>query len=61
MSSLASAICSRLGAIRLLLVDSGRCDIRQRIRLNVNKDDILFALKTAKSETRENVGKSRNL
>ncbi|CAB4005725.1 Origin recognition complex subunit 1, partial [Paramuricea clavata] len=58
-SSLAFTVCSRLGAIRLLLVDSGRCDIQQRIRLNVNKDDILFALKTAKKETRENIGKSR--
>ncbi|XP_028404499.1 origin recognition complex subunit 1-like [Dendronephthya gigantea] len=51
LSSLASAICSRLGATRLLLVDSGKCDIKQRIRLNVNKDDILFALKAAKKET----------
>ncbi len=59
MSSLASEICSRLGAIRLLLVDSGRCDIHQRIRLNVNKDDILFALKTAKIETRETIKKRR--
>ena len=58
VSSLASAICNRLAAIRLLLVDSGRCDIHQRIRLNVNKDDILFALKTANKDTKDNAGKS---
>lgn len=50
--SVVSAIVSRLGAMRLLLVDPGRCDLRQRIRLNVNKDDILYALKSAKRESR---------
>ena len=40
----AAAICCRLGAWRLLLVESGRRDLEQRIRLNVNQDDVLYAL-----------------
>lgn len=42
--SQAAAICCRLGAWRLLLVESGRRDLEQRIRLNVNQDDVLYAL-----------------
>jgi len=40
----AAAVCCRLGAWRLLLVESGRRDLEQRIRLNVNQDDVLYAL-----------------
>ncbi|CAG2227298.1 ORC1 [Mytilus edulis] len=43
-SQLAS-ICSRLGSIRLLLVEHGRHDLQLRVRLNISQDDILFALK----------------
>ncbi|XP_076116266.1 uncharacterized protein LOC143083793 [Mytilus galloprovincialis] len=43
-SQLAS-ICSRLGSIRLLLVEHGRHDLQMRVRLNISQDDILFALK----------------
>ena len=42
--SQAAAVCCRLGAWRLLLVESGRRDLEQRIRLNVNQDDVLYAL-----------------
>ena len=42
--SQAAAVCCRLGAWRLLLVESGRRDLEQRIRLNVNQDDALYAL-----------------
>lgn len=41
----AASVCSRLGASRLLLVESGRRDLEQRIRLNVNQDDVLYALR----------------
>lgn len=43
--SQAAAVCCRLGAWRLLLVESGRRDLEQRIRLNVNQDDALYALR----------------
>ncbi|KAM9410671.1 origin recognition complex subunit 1 isoform 2-T2 [Pholidichthys leucotaenia] len=39
------AVCQRLGACRLLLLESSRLGVLQRIRLNVSEDDILFALK----------------
>ena len=42
--SQAAAVCCRLGAWKLLLVESGRRDLEQRIRLNVNQDDVLYAL-----------------
>lgn len=42
--SQAAGVCCRLGAWRLLLVESGRRDLEQRIRLNVNQDDVLYAL-----------------
>lgn len=40
-----SAICSRLGASRLLLVEGSRRDLHRRIRLNISQDDIIFALR----------------
>ena len=40
-----AGICSRLGSIRLLLVEHGRHDLHMRVRLNISQDDILFALK----------------
>ena len=39
------AICSRLGNSRLLLVEEGRKGLHRRIRLNVNQDDVTFALR----------------
>ncbi|KAL2089744.1 hypothetical protein ACEWY4_014432 [Coilia grayii] len=39
------AVCQRLGACRLLLVESSRLDILLRVRLNVSQDDVLYALK----------------
>ncbi|OWF42143.1 Origin recognition complex subunit 1 [Mizuhopecten yessoensis] len=40
-----AGMCSRLGSIRLLLVEHGRNDLFMRVRLNVSQDDILYALK----------------
>ncbi|XP_015254707.1 PREDICTED: origin recognition complex subunit 1 [Cyprinodon variegatus] len=39
------AVCRRLGACRLLLLEPSRLGVLQRIRLNVSQDDVLFALK----------------
>ncbi|KAL1022810.1 hypothetical protein UPYG_G00032600 [Umbra pygmaea] len=39
------AVCQRLGACRLLLLESSRLDVLQRVRLNVSQDDVLYALK----------------
>ena len=44
--SQAAGVCFRLGAWKLLLVESGRRDLEQRIRLNVNQDDVLYALQS---------------
>ncbi|KAM8889003.1 origin recognition complex subunit 1 isoform 2-T2 [Synchiropus picturatus] len=44
-ASEALAACRRLGACRLLLLESSRLDVLQRVRLNVSQDDVLFALK----------------
>ncbi|CAH3156764.1 unnamed protein product [Pocillopora meandrina] len=44
--SQAVGVCCRLGAWKLLLVESGRRDLEQRIRLNVNQDDVLYALQS---------------
>ncbi|RMX40148.1 hypothetical protein pdam_00002268 [Pocillopora damicornis] len=44
--SQAAGVCCRLGAWKLLLVESGRRDLEQRIRLNVNQDDVLYALQS---------------
>ncbi|XP_013420739.1 origin recognition complex subunit 1 isoform X2 [Lingula anatina] len=41
-----ASICSRLGSYRLLLVESGRNDLHQRVRLNVSQDDVAYALRT---------------
>ncbi|XP_061635995.1 origin recognition complex subunit 1 isoform X2 [Phyllopteryx taeniolatus] len=40
------AVCQRLGACRLLLLETSRFGILQRVRLNVSQDDILYALKS---------------
>ncbi|XP_029904614.1 origin recognition complex subunit 1 [Myripristis murdjan] len=39
------AVCQRLGACRLLLLEPSRLGVQQRVRLNVSQDDILYALK----------------
>ncbi|XP_063794955.1 origin recognition complex subunit 1 isoform X2 [Pseudophryne corroboree] len=39
------AVCLRLGACRLLLVESSRNDLQLRVRINVSQDDIMYALK----------------
>ncbi|CAL8252615.1 unnamed protein product [Merluccius merluccius] len=39
------AVCQRLGACRLLLLEPSRLGILQRVRLNVSQDDVLYALK----------------
>ncbi|XP_018407964.1 PREDICTED: origin recognition complex subunit 1 [Nanorana parkeri] len=39
------AVCLRLGASRLLLVESSRNDLHLRVRLNISQDDIMYALK----------------
>ncbi|XP_014380924.1 origin recognition complex subunit 1 [Alligator sinensis] len=39
------AICSRLGACRLLLVESSNKYFHMRVRLNISQDDIMYALK----------------
>ncbi|XP_077390771.1 origin recognition complex subunit 1 isoform X2 [Festucalex cinctus] len=40
------AVCQRLGASRLLLLETSLLGILQRVRLNVSQDDILYALKS---------------
>ncbi|KAI8601353.1 P-loop containing nucleoside triphosphate hydrolase protein [Dissophora ornata] len=40
-----SAICASLGSSRCLLVESGKHDIRQRVRLSVSEEDVIMALK----------------
>uniref|UniRef100_A0A087XFW6 Origin recognition complex subunit 1 n=1 Tax=Poecilia formosa TaxID=48698 RepID=A0A087XFW6_POEFO len=39
------AVCRRLGACRLLLLEPSRLGVLQRLWLNVSQDDVLFALK----------------
>ncbi|KAM5248595.1 origin recognition complex subunit 1 [Ctenodactylus gundi] len=39
------AVCSHLGACRLLLTEPSRNDLLLRVRLNVSQDDVLYALK----------------
>ncbi|NXX10192.1 ORC1 protein, partial [Podargus strigoides] len=39
------AICSRLGACRLLLVESSNKYIHMRVRLNISQDDVMYAFK----------------
>lgn len=39
------ATCGRLGACRLLLLESSRLGLLMRVRLNVSQDDVLYALK----------------
>ena len=48
-ASQAAAVCAKLGSFRLLLVENGRNDLYQRIRLNVSQDDVAFALRDIKS------------
>ncbi|XP_041064376.1 origin recognition complex subunit 1 isoform X2 [Carcharodon carcharias] len=38
-------VCTRLGACRLLLVESSKNDLHMRVRLNVSQDDVMYALK----------------
>nr|XP_061791219.1 origin recognition complex subunit 1-like [Nerophis lumbriciformis] len=40
------AVCHRLGACRLLLLETSRLGILQRVRLNVSQDDVFYALKS---------------
>ncbi|KAI1315118.1 Origin recognition complex, subunit 1 [Mortierella claussenii] len=40
-----SAICASLGSCRCLLVESGKQDIHQRVRLSVSEEDVIMALK----------------
>ncbi|NXW08036.1 ORC1 protein, partial [Fregetta grallaria] len=40
-----TAICSRLGACRLLLVDSSDKYLHMRVQLNISQDDVMYALK----------------
>lgn len=42
----ASAICIRLAGCRLLLAELGRNDLFFKIQLNVNTDDVSYALKS---------------
>ncbi|NXX92742.1 ORC1 protein, partial [Centropus bengalensis] len=39
------AICSRLGACRLLLVEAGNNYLHTWVRLNISQDDVMYALK----------------
>uniref|UniRef100_A0A8B9TKK3 Origin recognition complex subunit 1 n=1 Tax=Anas platyrhynchos TaxID=8839 RepID=A0A8B9TKK3_ANAPL len=39
------SICSRLGACRLLLVESSNKYLHMRVRLNISQDDVMYALK----------------
>ncbi|XP_077133990.1 origin recognition complex subunit 1 [Ranitomeya variabilis] len=39
------AVCLRLGASRLLLVESSRNDLYLRVRMNVSQDDVMYALR----------------
>jgi len=48
--SQAYAICNTLGTCRLILVEAGNKDIFQRVRLNVNTDDVMFAFKVKNKE-----------
>uniref|UniRef100_A0A4W3IC30 Origin recognition complex subunit 1 n=1 Tax=Callorhinchus milii TaxID=7868 RepID=A0A4W3IC30_CALMI len=41
----AMSVCMRLGACRLLLVESSKNDLHSRVRLNVSQDDVMYALK----------------
>ena len=44
-STQATAICNVLVSMRIVLLEKGRGDINRRVRLNVTKDNIYFALK----------------
>ncbi|KAM6396799.1 origin recognition complex subunit 1 [Pluvialis apricaria] len=39
------AVCSRLGACRLLLVESSNKYLHMRVRLNISQDDVMYGLK----------------
>ncbi|XP_070765430.1 origin recognition complex subunit 1 [Enoplosus armatus] len=39
------AVCQRLGACRLLLLEPSRLGVLQRVRINVSQDDVLYSLK----------------
>lgn len=38
------AICARLGACRLLLLESSSKYLHMRVRLNISQDDVMYAL-----------------
>ncbi|XP_038049563.1 origin recognition complex subunit 1-like [Patiria miniata] len=40
-----AAVCSRLASCRLILLESGTNELKQRIRLNVSQDDVTYALR----------------
>ena len=42
-TSTLAAVCARLGACRLLLVEAGEMDVHQRVRINCNLDDVSFS------------------
>lgn len=42
-TSTLAAVCARLGACRLLLVEAGEMDVHQRVRMNCNLDDVSFS------------------
>lgn len=46
------AMCQRLGACRLLLLEASHLDVLQRVRLDISQDDMLYALKADRETTR---------
>uniref|UniRef100_A0A6I8P206 Origin recognition complex subunit 1 n=1 Tax=Ornithorhynchus anatinus TaxID=9258 RepID=A0A6I8P206_ORNAN len=51
------AVCSRLGACRLLLLlEPSKNDLLLRLRLNVSQDDVLYALRGGQEEEEEEAG-----
>lgn len=54
------AVCQRLGACRLLLLEPSRLGVLQRVRLNVSQDDVLFALKADWRKTPSWLNDARN-
>eukprot|EP01135_Chromosphaera_perkinsii_P007227 Nk52_evm35s745 gene=Nk52_evmTU35s745 len=41
-----SRVCGRLGASRLILAENSTNDLHQRIRLNINENDVVFSLRS---------------
>ena len=42
-----SAIASKLGSSHLLIVEGSKKDLHHRVRLNINQEDVIFALREA--------------